>query len=444
LPVAQNSDDQYVYVNNNFQIENYTWNKNDMKLSFYEKKYDDVREKYYQKGHFEFAHYVPEYLRHPIQRINRKWIVETMKLTDEQKIMEQMYPKACRHFGEAANPKSNIGVNLNVAESPYCVIDFDINKSLPTEEINQIAQELIDTFEFKNGIVRTANGGLHIYCKADKLPKYLMKQSRWCKNVLPGFEGKVDVDVFVPHEMTEEELDRGMVNQSYVVYPGSQVYSKVYQRLNSYSKIDSSLNNCNWSFYDIEDFSEVYSRISEIIGQELVNSSDAYTPIKLPQKWYTMDHKAQELVCEYEFTNSKTNYKSNSLKTAYYNTLKNCVNKGDWAREFKHEFAEKPDWDLIHKLSLIDEIHGHDPNAVLQTFQLCSLFACYSDEDYKICLDWVIDNCQNISAKSKTNMRHQYPDANAVRSKMKATFAANSQLKKKLQIIEAKGWVNQK
>ena len=180
-----------------------------------------------------------------------------------------------------------------------------------------------------------------------------------------------------------------------------------------------------------------------MIGQNLVNSSECYTPIKLPQKWYTMDHKAQELVCEYEFESSKTNYRSNSLKTAYYNTLKNCVNKGDWAREFKHDFAEKPDWNLIHKLPMIDAIHGHDDNGILQTFQLCSLFACYS-EDYKICLDWVCENCSNISTKSKNSMKHQYPDANAVRSKMKATFAANSQLKKKLQLLENKNWINQK
>ena len=117
-------------------------------------------EKYKQMQYTWNVENVPRYLRHPIQRINRKWIEETMKLTEEEKIMEQMYPKACRHFGEAANPSTNIGVNLNVAESPYCVIDFDINKSLPIEEIDRIAQQLIDTFEFKNGIVRTANGGL--------------------------------------------------------------------------------------------------------------------------------------------------------------------------------------------------------------------------------------------------------------------------------------------
>ena len=120
--------------------------------------------------------------------------LETNPLESYFFTFKQMYPKACRHFGEAANPSTNIGVNLNVAESPYAVIDFDINKSLPTEEIDRISQEIINTFGFKKGIVRTANGGLHIYCKADKIPKCLMNKSRWCKNVLPGFEN-VDVDV---------------------------------------------------------------------------------------------------------------------------------------------------------------------------------------------------------------------------------------------------------
>ena len=444
LPVAdeKSAAEEYVHTDCFEPIQNYNWTKDSMEVTYYETAYNMYDQKY-KKPVCNFDFGVPNYLKHPIQRINRKWIVDTMKLTDEEKIMEQMYPKACRKFGEAQNPASNIGVNLNVAESPYAVIDFDINKSLPIDQIDRIAQEIIDKFGFKKGIVRTANGGLHIYCKADIIPKYLSSKSRWCKNKLPGFEN-VDVDVFVPHTMSDEEIARGMVNQSYVVYPGSQVYSKVYHRLNSYSKIDCSLQNCDWSFFDIEDFVAVYNRISEMVGQELVNSSECFAPIKLPQKWYTMDHRAQQIIVQTEIENSKTNFKANSLRSAYYNTLKNCVNKGDWAREFKHEFAETPDWTLIKKLQLIDEIHGHDPNSILQTFQLCSLFACYSDEDYKNCLDFVIENCNNISSKSKTNMKTQYPTAQAVRSSMKATFAANSQLKKKLQLIESKGWKNQK
>ena len=157
-----------------------------------------------------------------------------------------------------------------------------------------------------------------------------------------------------------------------------------------------------------------------------------------------MDHKAQQLVVVNELISSKTNYKADGMKSAYYNTLKECNKPGDWAREFKHEYAEKPDWTLIEKLPMIDAIHGHDSSAVLQTFQLCSLFACYSNEDYENCLNWVIDNCNNISDKSKMNMKYQYPTAEAVRQKMKATFAANSQLKKKIQQIELKGWVNSK
>ena len=443
LPVANEKSvaEEYVHTDCLYPIQDYNWTKDSMEVSYYETAYNMYDQKY-KKPVCNFAFGVPNYLKHPIQQIKRKWIVDTMKLTDEEKIMEQMYPKACRHFGEAQNPASNIGVNLNVAESPYAVIDFDINKSLPIEEIDRIAQEIINKFGFKKGIVRTANGGLHIYCKADIIPKYLSAKSRWCKNVLPGFEN-VDVDVFVPHTMSDEEIARGMVNQSYVVYPGSQVYSKVYKRVNSYSKIDCSLNNCNWSFLDIEDFVAVYSRISEIIGQDLVNSSECFTPIKLPQKWYTMDHRAQQIIIANESEESKTNYKMNSLKSAYYETLKNCTKKGDWQREFKPEFAEKPDWETIHKLQYIDVIHGHDSNSILQVFQLCSLFACYSDEDYLACMDWVYENC-NISTSTQTKTKTQYPNAQAVRSSMKATFAANSQLKKKIQLIESKGWNNQR
>ena len=81
-----------------------------------------------------------------------------------------------------------------------------------------------------------------------------------------------------------------------------------------------------------------------------------------------MDHRAQQITIANESEESKTNYKMNSLKSAYYETLKNCTKKGDWQREFKPEFAEKPDWDTIHKLQYIDAIHGHDSNAILQVF----------------------------------------------------------------------------
>ena len=37
---------------------------------------------------YTWEYTVPEYLRHPIQRINRKWIEETMKLTEEKEVAE--------------------------------------------------------------------------------------------------------------------------------------------------------------------------------------------------------------------------------------------------------------------------------------------------------------------------------------------------------------------
>jgi hypothetical protein len=46
-----------------------------------------------------------------------------------------------------------------------CVIDFDINKKLPIEEIDKIRKNIIDNMLPVNvGLVKTAHGGLHAYC----------------------------------------------------------------------------------------------------------------------------------------------------------------------------------------------------------------------------------------------------------------------------------------
>ncbi|KAA6376179.1 MAG: hypothetical protein EZS28_028294, partial [Streblomastix strix] len=45
-----------------------------------------------------------------------------------------------------------------------CVVDIDIHKDKPIEEIDKIIQNLINTLQPNVGLVKTAHGGLHIYC----------------------------------------------------------------------------------------------------------------------------------------------------------------------------------------------------------------------------------------------------------------------------------------
>ncbi|KAA6363153.1 MAG: hypothetical protein EZS28_041319, partial [Streblomastix strix] len=51
-----------------------------------------------------------------------------------------------------------------MGEDNLCVIEIDIHKDKSIEEIDKIRQNLIDTLPPNVGLVKTAHGGLHIYC----------------------------------------------------------------------------------------------------------------------------------------------------------------------------------------------------------------------------------------------------------------------------------------
>ncbi|KAA6380143.1 MAG: hypothetical protein EZS28_024330 [Streblomastix strix] len=83
-----------------------------------------------------------------------------------------------------------------------CVIDFDINKQLPIEEIDKIHQSAIDNMLTANvGLVKTAHGGLHAYCNRNS---YLFPSNR---NVEVIARDNFDIDIFA--QMNKFKIENG-------------------------------------------------------------------------------------------------------------------------------------------------------------------------------------------------------------------------------------------
>ncbi|KAA6368978.1 MAG: hypothetical protein EZS28_035495, partial [Streblomastix strix] len=104
-------------------------------------------------------------------------------------------------------------------EDNLCVIDIDIHKDKPIEEINKIRQNLIDSLPPNVGLVKTAHGGLHIYCNRNF---YLLPSNR---NVKVAVTDSFDIDVFA--QMTKYKIENGLetkeIVQNRVVAPNTAI-----------------------------------------------------------------------------------------------------------------------------------------------------------------------------------------------------------------------------
>ncbi|KAA6378151.1 MAG: hypothetical protein EZS28_026322, partial [Streblomastix strix] len=79
------------------------------------------------------------------------------------------YTKICQNEGEKKQVTGKLFDLTLVKDEDLCVIDFDINKKLPKEKIEEIRQNIIDNMLSANaGLVKTAHGGLHAYCNKNE------------------------------------------------------------------------------------------------------------------------------------------------------------------------------------------------------------------------------------------------------------------------------------
>ncbi|KAA6394776.1 MAG: hypothetical protein EZS28_009697 [Streblomastix strix] len=106
-----------------------------------------------------------------------------------------------------------------MGEDNLCVVDIDIHKDKSIEEINKIRQNLIDSLPPNVGLVKTAHGGLHIYCNRNF---YLLPSNR---NVKVAVTDSFDIDVFA--QITEYKIENGLetkeIVQNRVVAPNTAI-----------------------------------------------------------------------------------------------------------------------------------------------------------------------------------------------------------------------------
>ncbi|KAA6373560.1 MAG: hypothetical protein EZS28_030913 [Streblomastix strix] len=97
-----------------------------------------------------------------------------------------------------------------IDDDNLCVIDFDINKKLPIEEIDKIRQNIIDNMLPVNlGLVKTAHGGLNAYCNRNS---YRLPSNR---NVKVITRDNFDIDVFA--QMNKYKIENGKETKEFVL-----------------------------------------------------------------------------------------------------------------------------------------------------------------------------------------------------------------------------------
>ncbi|KAA6389502.1 MAG: hypothetical protein EZS28_014971 [Streblomastix strix] len=93
-------------------------------------------------------------------------------------------------------------------EDNLCIVDIDIHKDKPIEEIDKIIQNPIDSLPSNVGLVKTAHGGLHIYCNRNF---YLLPSNR---NVKIAITNSFDIDVFA--KMIKYKIENGQETKEIV------------------------------------------------------------------------------------------------------------------------------------------------------------------------------------------------------------------------------------
>ncbi|KAA6386494.1 MAG: hypothetical protein EZS28_017980 [Streblomastix strix] len=94
-------------------------------------------------------------------------------------------------------------------ENNLCVVDIDIHKDKSIEEIDKIRQNLIDSLPPNVGLVKTAHGGLHIYCNRNN---YRLPSNR---NAKVAGTDSFDIDVFA--QMSKYKIENGQETKEIVL-----------------------------------------------------------------------------------------------------------------------------------------------------------------------------------------------------------------------------------
>ncbi|KAA6365721.1 MAG: hypothetical protein EZS28_038752 [Streblomastix strix] len=128
-------------------------------------------------------------------------------------------------IGQKAGEKKQVTgklINLTLVEDgDLCVIDFDINKNLPKQKVDEIRQNIIDIMLPANvGLVKTCHSGLHTYCNKNG---YRLPINRCVKCIILD---NIEIDIFTQmftHKSFEEDPIQTDLVQNRVVGPNTSI-----------------------------------------------------------------------------------------------------------------------------------------------------------------------------------------------------------------------------
>ena len=110
-----------------------------------------------------------------------------------------------------------------------CIVDIDVNKSLDDERKERIRSELLEELSTADVVVKTASGGLHVYCNEEY---FTLTSNRMIKCFTSE---NFDVDIFGCHDQTKRSI---------VVLPGSRVRANHNSSVTKYEFVRGSLDSC--------------------------------------------------------------------------------------------------------------------------------------------------------------------------------------------------------
>ncbi|MBR1988602.1 MAG: hypothetical protein IKA36_06180, partial [Clostridia bacterium] len=276
----------------------------------------------------------------------------------------------CRHYEKHSDYQLNekdvvkhiTGCALNVSISPFCIVDFDIDKSLTAYQRKNIYDYIIERYNLKNGIVKTTSGGIHYYLRADAAPKWYLEKARHIK----AFSAKgYDIDVFIA------DKHHGV---SWVIWPGSKAHTSI--GIGMYSKIG------NWSYKDLENFSDFDKRFTQIERCKLV-----------PFKAIEDDSGERLLLKSFE-----------KLGVGLQPKIGRKVKAP--------EDPKTLNWNVLEELRG-KTLHGHGKCSL---FKLLRILSFFDDDTYFKAREWVWQNC-TLTANAEKSVENLTVDVFRVRYK---------------------------
>ena len=317
--VACNIQKEYINENSKYVFDYKTFSK---RITAYDEDEDE---------YIEFTKYgkdVPEYLKFPCRN----------------------YEKCCRfQLSDRDNPAMITGCALNVSISPFCIIDFDINKSLTSLQRRNVFDHIVQKYQLRDGIVKTTSGGIHYYCKADAAPSWYHEKARYVK----VFQSKnYDIDVFIANK------DHG---QSWVIWPGSKAETKT--GIGSYQK------KGDWNYSTLENFSDFDRRFTMIEKRKLIPNSNPEE-----ERWMLKSFQKLSIGLEHKKVGRKVTAPTDS----------NELN-----------------WSVLEKLQG-KTLHGHGS---MSLFKLLRILSFFDEETYNQAYEWITNNCE-ITANAENSVKN--------------------------------------